>query len=59
LGVVLIIRYFTSGQVTGGRLSSPYDLHSYPLQIIKERYAKGDIDTQEFEERKRILDGGR
>jgi len=29
-----------------------------PLEILKERYAKGEIDTQEFEERKKILESG-
>ncbi|MCK5351815.1 SHOCT domain-containing protein [bacterium] len=28
------------------------------MEILRERYAKGEIDTDEFEERKRILEGG-
>lgn len=26
-----------------------------PMQILEERFAKGEIDTDEFEERKRVL----
>lgn len=54
VGVVLVIRYFTAGQ--GGRqhVSEERD----PLQILRERYARGEIGTEEFEERKKILESG-
>ena len=29
-----------------------------PLAILKERYAKGEITTQEYEERRKTLTGG-
>jgi len=30
-----------------------------PLEILEERYARGEVDTQEFEERKSRLKGGK
>jgi putative membrane protein len=58
VGVVLVIRYFTTGQVPGRGGSTLYEVHSDPLQILRQRYAKGEIDTEEFEERKKILEIG-
>ena len=57
VGVVLVIRYFMAGQTLGRKNSSPYEIHSEPLQILRQRYAKGEIDAEEFEERKKILEG--
>ena len=50
--VVLIVRWLSGAshgatpQVQPGRT---------PLDILKERYARGEIDKDEFEERKRVL----
>ena len=52
--IVLLVRWL------GG--SSPHNMptnqlpptHS-PLDILKERYAKGEINKEEFEERRRVL----
>ena len=47
LGVVALIRYLArSGQSSEDKT---------PLDILKERYAKGDIDKKEFEEKKKDL----
>lgn len=48
LGVVALIRYLGSS----GRSS---DKEKAPLKILKERYARGEIDKKEFEEKKKDL----
>jgi len=59
IGAILIIRYFTSGHVgmassqSTGQITRERD----PLEILRERYANGEIETNEFEERKRTLEG--
>jgi putative membrane protein len=51
--VVILVRFFTGSQIT----TSPYHEASgrKPLDILKERFARGEIDKEEFEERRRIL----
>ena len=47
LGVVALIRYLgKSGSSRGDKT---------PLDILKERYARGEIDKKEFEEKKKDL----
>lgn len=51
VGIVYAIRAIGSGSTrsdSGGNRA---------LEILKERYAKGELDTQEYEERKRTLMG--
>ncbi|RJQ25453.1 hypothetical protein C4577_05525 [Candidatus Parcubacteria bacterium] len=49
LGVVALIRYLgTAGQHS-------IDKGKTPLEILKERYAKGEINKKEFEEKKKDL----
>ena len=50
--VVLAIRWL-GGSGRGGGTGSPPGRTA--LDILKERYARGEIDTQEFEERRRVL----
>lgn len=50
--VVLLVRWL-GGPGQGGVLHSPPG--KTPLDILKERFAKGEIDNEEFEERRRVL----
>ncbi len=51
--VVLLVRWL------GGPSHHSAPLHptgKLPLDILKERFARGEIDKEEFEERRRVLD---
>lgn len=53
VAVVYVARTFVSpGRDGRGRIGSE---QSSPLDILRERYAKGEIDKKEFEEKKRDL----
>ena len=50
--VVLLVRWLGgSGHSPSFRVPSERD----PLEILKERFARGEIDKDEYEERRRIL----
>ncbi|OGE42161.1 electron transporter RnfE [Candidatus Daviesbacteria bacterium RIFCSPLOWO2_01_FULL_39_12] len=49
LGVVALVRYL------GGTKQSSADKNKTPLDILKERYARGEINKKEFEEIKKDL----
>lgn len=52
--VVLLVRWLGGNQAHPHHHVSP--TRKAPLDILKERFAKGEIDKEEFEERRRILD---
>jgi putative membrane protein len=52
VGIVLLIRWLIVSTRTAGHGTSSGDS---ALEILKRRYARGEIDKQEFEERKRDL----
>ncbi len=49
MAVVYLVRYLQRS----GRQETP--AHETPLDILKKRYARGEIDKKEFEEKKREL----
>ena len=53
LGIVLLAKWLFSGAPGGGGRHS----ENRALEILRERYARGEIDRKEFEERKRDLAG--
>jgi putative membrane protein len=51
--VILAVRWF--GGLGHGSVAHPYVPGKTPLDILKERFARGEIDKDEFEERRRLL----
>jgi len=47
IGVVLLVRFLTTG--TSGAATA--------MQILQERFARGEIDREEYEQRRNILVG--
>jgi len=52
LGIVVLAKWLFGGGGSGGAASE-----DRALAILRERYARGDIDKSEFEARKRDLGG--
>jgi putative membrane protein len=50
--VVLLVRWLARGGSSGQGL---LPARRTPLEILQERFAKGEIDKEEFEERRRAL----
>jgi putative membrane protein len=53
LVIVLLVRWLGAGW--GGQHIPPPPPSKTALDILKERFARGEIDKDEFEERKRLL----
>lgn len=51
LGIVLLAKWLYRGTSRGGDAGTA----NRAMEILRERYARGEIDKQEFEERKRDL----
>ncbi len=56
-GIVALIRWLTSQSHGNHREEKPFDFAQgrSSLEILKERYVKGEIDKKEFEEKKKDL----
>lgn len=53
--IVLIVRWLGGSRHDGHMLPPGAAPGRMPVDILKERFARGEIDKEEFEERKRIL----
>ncbi|MDP2656039.1 MAG: SHOCT domain-containing protein [bacterium] len=52
--IIAIARYFSGkGGMCGGQDHGTQEKDTTPLDILKERYAKGEIDKKEFEAMKK------
>lgn len=50
VGIVFLVRSLSAGSVRPGR--------SRALEVLEERFARGEIDREEFEQRRRALEAG-
>jgi len=50
VGIIYLLRLFGAAGPGGSHLA-----HDRALALLKERYAKGEIDSEEFAERKKLL----
>ncbi len=53
VGIVFLIRWLVVSTRTGGRGGRPGDS---AVEILKRRYARGEINKEEFEEKKKDLE---
>jgi putative membrane protein len=53
-GIIFLIIYLVNNS-KGKSSSSSVDSHDRSLDILNERYARGEIDDEEYERRRRIL----
>lgn len=56
--IVLIVRLTAGGSRHSGGVQDPDARGQRARAILDERYARGEIDTAEYEERLRIMRGG-
>lgn len=54
VGIVALVKWLFSSSQSSSALPQPP--RRTALDILKERYARGEIDTEEYEQRKRTLE---
>ena len=55
--ILLIMGIVWAAKVAIGRGNSPTESGKSALDILKERYARGEIDQEEFEKKRKDLGG--
>jgi putative membrane protein len=55
--LILAIRWFLRAERGAGVTPSGPPAGPDPLQILRERYARGEIDDEEYERRRKVLGG--
>lgn len=53
--VVIIVRWLAGGSSAGPTPPAEHRSKSTALEILEERFAKGEIDKDEFEEKRKLL----
>lgn len=54
VGIVFLVKWLVQQGRTSGQASQKEET---PLDVLKKRYARGEIDKEEFEQKKRDLTG--
>ena len=54
-GIILLVVLLARGIGRGGYRDAPSPARQSPIEILQERFAKGEIDQKEYDERQRIL----
>ncbi|MEL0585385.1 MAG: SHOCT domain-containing protein [Candidatus Thiodiazotropha sp. (ex. Lucinoma kazani)] len=55
LGLIILIVWVV--KATAGGKSTPSERHKTALDILRKRYANGEIDREEYEEKRKDLTG--
>ncbi|RLJ19794.1 electron transporter RnfE [bacterium endosymbiont of Escarpia laminata] len=55
--ILLIIAIVWAVKAAGGSSGNPPEKQKSAVDILKERYAKGEIDQEEFEQKRKDLGG--
>ncbi|MBL3591201.1 MAG: SHOCT domain-containing protein [gamma proteobacterium endosymbiont of Lamellibrachia anaximandri] len=55
--ILLIVAIVWAVKAAGGSRENPPEKQKSALDILKERYARGEIDQDEFEQKRKVLGG--
>lgn len=54
-GIILLVVLLARGLGWAGYRDAPSQARQSPLEILQERFAKGEIDQKEYDERRQVL----